>query len=491
MSDVYTDDQILAARHELWRQGVLEWKLSPPQKRMYEFWKDSEGKTTVFNCGRRVGKTYFLTVVALELCINKAGATVKFLQPEKGQIQTNVMPVMEEILLDCPADVRPVFKTQQSAYVFPNGSKIQLRGTDSGSHEKLRGDNAHLCLIDEAAFLKAPLTYIIRSILAPATLRTFGKIILSSSTPVDPDHDFLKYMATAESKNNCFKVTTMDALHEHEKVNDDRLTRQMLDTLIEEYPLGVNDPEFKRECLNELLIDGSKAIIPEFTDDIMSDIVTEWRRPPFCDKYVSMDIGFKDLTFVIFGYYDFLNGMTVIEDELIINGPEMTTDKLAEAIMQKEHSLWTDPLTNEFDEPHMRVCDNNLILINDLRRLHGLNFIPTKKDNKEAQINNLRMEVSQMQLVINPRCEQLIKHLKYGTWDKSRQSFSRSPDSGHFDGIDALVYLIRNINKSHNPYPPGYNVGFLGNASDIFVRPGHAPDNNDHSDFLKLFKTKK
>ena len=490
----YTEDEILEARHRLWRQGNLQWKLSPPQKRMYEFWKGITSKTMVLNCGRRIGKTYLLTILALEQALNHPKSTIKFLQPQKGQVQTNVMPIMDTILEDCPMELRPKFKTAGSAYVFANGSRIQLGGTDNNSHEKLRGDDAHLCLIDEAGFLSAPLSYIVRSILAPATMRTKGKIILSSSTPTDTEHDFLKYMESAKLKNSFFAVTTKDALVEHEKVNDPLFTRDMYDTLVEEYPSGEADEEFRRECLNELVTDGTRAVVPEFSEDIKKELIVEWKRPIFCDKYVSMDVGMKDLTVVLFGFYDFENAVTVIEDEIVINGPELTTQKLAELIREKENNLWYDPVTSEFDPPYMRVADNNnLILLNDLNRLHGILFVPTRKDDKHAQVNLLRMEVSSFRLYINPRCTTLIHHVGHAQWNSKRDSFTRSPDSGHYDAVDALIYFIRNIQKERNPFPPGYKHSKLGNSNKLFIRPNYVPEGEPSykSQITRMFKIRK
>ena len=491
----YTEEQILEARHRLWRKGQLEWKLSPPQKRMYEFWhNDVKGKTFVLNCGRRVGKTYFLTILALEQCIKNPKSTVKFLQPQKGQVQTNVMPVMDAILQDCPIDMRPRFKTNGTVYDFPNGSKIQLGGTDNGSHEKLRGDDAHLCLIDEAGFLNAPLSYIMKSILVPATMRTRGNIILSSSTPTDTEHDFLKYMESSKIRGNFFTVTTKECLEEHEKINDDRFTRDMYDELVEEYPLGEADEEFRRECFNELVMDGTKAVVPEFDKDRQAEIVAEWKRPIFCDKYVSMDIGVKDLTVVLFGYYDFEHAVTVIEDEIVINGPELTTDRLVEMIRQKEYDLWYDPVTSEFDPPYMRVADNNnLILINDLQVKHGITFLITRKDDKHAQVNQLRMDINNFRLYINPRCKTLVHHLSHAQWDKKREKFTRSPDSGHYDAVDALIYMLRNIQKERNPFPPGYRTSQLGSSNDVFIKPGYEePDHDAYKQQVRrIFKVRK
>jgi hypothetical protein len=324
-------------------------------------------------------------------------------------------------------------------------------------------------------------------------MRTFGKIILSSSTPADADHEFIKYMESSKMRGTFFEVTTKRCLEEHEEENNTLFTRAMYQSLVEEYPLGEGDEEFRRECLNEVITDGARSVVPEFNEKLKEQIVAEWKRPAFCDKYVAMDIGFEDLTVILFGFYDFDNDVVVVEDEIVINGPEMTTDILAEKIQQKEYDLWYNRMTNELESPYIRVADNNNpILLNDLRRLYGINFVPTAKDNKLAQVNNLRIEIGSYKIYINPRCKTLIHHLTHAKWNKSRDKFTRSPDSGHYDACDALIYLIRNVQKDKNPYPPGYRRSLLGKPGNIFVRPDYVSDEPDYKDqFAKLFKVRK
>jgi hypothetical protein len=198
----------------------------------------------------------------------------------------------------------------------------------------------------------------------------------------------------------------------------------------------------------EFVTDDTRAIIPEFTADAEKDIVCEVERPGFFDPYVSMDIGFIDLTAVLFGYWDFELGILVIEDEYVLN--KMTTDQLARGIRAKEERLWNGK------KPYMRISDTDLIVIGDLTVLHDLNFISTQKDNKEAAINQVRLLVNDRRIKINPRCRVLISHLRHGVWNKNRTRFDRSADHGHFDCVDALAYMIRNLDRSHNPFPSQY-----------------------------------
>lgn len=486
---ILTDEDIREARARLWEKGILHWKLDVTQKKLYDFFHGKTDKTIVVNASRRLGKSFFLLVLALEQCIQKPKSIVKFIQPETGMIRKNINPDFEEMLLDCPADLRPKFMTQDSMWVFPNGSKIHLVGTDNGNYDKLRGSNAHLALIDEAGFCN-DLAHIIKSILIPTTTLTRGRIVLSSTTPPDPNHEFIAYMQLAESNGTLIRKTILDAVEDHKNEEVPRITQEIIADIIKSYINGIDDEGFRTEYLCEVIYNSSDAVLPEFTKEIQQDTVVEWPTPPFCDKYVSMDIGFQDLTVVLFAYWDFDHAVLVVEDEYVINGPEMTTKRLATDIMEKEEKLWRNKLTGEYEKPYIRVSDNNLILLNDLQREYGLTFLPTDKQNKDAYINMLRNMISNRQIIVKPNCKTLISHMKLATWDKSRKSFKRSGDNGHFDAVDSLAYLVRNLDMSRNPYPRGYNMTRMGNRDNLFLNPNYDEQNEKYSKFKKLFERK-
>lgn len=489
----YTDEEIKEARYKLWLQGNLYWKLDPVQKRAYNFLKESKQKVSVLNISRRIGKSYLLTIIAIEFCLKNPKSIVNFLQPEQKMIKNNLSPIMDKILQDCPNEVRPVFHVNDATWKFPNGSVIRLAGTDNGNHNKLRGSDSHICMIDEAGFVKAKLSEIIQSIFIPSTSLTKGKIILSSTTPIEQTNEFMKFMERAELNGSLFRMNIYEALEIHKTLKNPRFTEVILnEEILAAYPDGDRSEEFRREYMNELITDGSSSIIPEFTPEVQKECITQWIRPPYCDRYVAMDVGFKDLTVVLFAYYDFENAITVIEDELVINGPKMTTDLLANLIKSKEKELWTDTVTNEFIPPTIRISDNNLIVINDLARLHALYFIPTQKDNKDAAINNVRMDIAACKIIVNPKCTTLINHLKFGVWDSQRKDFKRSADGAHYDALAALSYLMRNINKNKNPFPKDYafRQKIKGASSGFYARNSQQQVQNE-SIYYKMMNMKR
>ena len=455
----------LAATNQLWRNGMLSFKLDPTQKELYNLFYNSKHRIMTWLLSRRQGKTYTLSVLALEQCIRKPNSVVKFVSPTKLQVNNNVRPILRQLLEDCPEDIKPEFRQKDYIYYFKNGSEIQLAGSDAGHAEKLRGGDSDIWFVDEAGSC-SDLTNVVKSILLPTTLITNGKGVLASTPPKEADHDFLKYIEEADLRGSLIKKT----------INDNpRITPEQKQELIDELG-GPNTEETRRELYCELIKDSTTSVIPEFDTELEKKIVKEWPRPPFFDAYEGMDTGGKDLTVVLYGYFDFRANKVIIEDETVINfqNKDMNIEYLVKEINKKERELWTNPISGEYKHPNIRVSDVSYILTQEIynqsRKLfpveQGISFQVAKKDDADAMINFLRIMIGNGQIIIHPRCVTLIRHLKNVRWDKQRKKFARSADDGHYDAVEALKYLVRTIEYKKNPYPAHYQM----NMSGLFVR---------------------
>lgn len=436
---------VASARKLLWHQGILSWILHDVQKELYNSYTDCKDKIIVWNCSRRLGKSYTLCTIALEVCLKTPNALVKYCCAKQKDAKNIIRPLIREIIETCPEELKPEYKTQEGAWVFPNGSRIELTGLDGGRAESVRGGSSHLCIIDEAGLVN-DLPYIITSIILPTTSTTRGKVILASTPPKSPNHPFItRYLNKARIEGNLVTKT----IYDNPNIDKDEFNK-----LVEESG-GLESIDFQREYLCKIITDQDSAIIPEFSK-VKENIIREWDRQPFYDSYASMDIGMKDLTIVLFAWWDFIASKLIIEDEFVINGQRFNTNTLADGIKKKEEELFTDKITGEKKDPYLRISDNNLIVIKDLWDLHGLRFIPTRKDDADAALNKVRIMIQNEQIIINPKCKTLIMHLEAGIWNKSKTSFERSADMGHFDAIDSLKYLVRNVLISKNPFPANY-----------------------------------
>jgi hypothetical protein len=209
-----------------------------------------------------------------------------------------------------------------------------------------------------------------------------------------------------------------------------RIDREEKLKLIEELG-GLSSESTQRELYCRMIKSKTNSVVPEFTDEKIPEIVQDLPVPPFYDAYVSMDLGYKDWTVILFAYYDFRLDRVVIQDEIITYGTEMYLDKLGGQIIAKEKQLWTNAITGELIKPRKRVSDHNLIAINEIKKAtnYQIHFEMADKEGKHASINNLRMMVNANKISINPRCVTLIRHLKNAKWASTtaKDTFARCP----------------------------------------------------------------
>lgn len=377
----------------------------------------------------------------------------KKFQPEYEQFHSKESLEFEKITIGQP------YEEMTYDIEIDNKSHLYILGSGLVTH------NSSLILVDEAGFC-SDLDDVIRSVLIPTTTHTGGKVILATTPPEDSDHDFYNFMEEAEMEGLLSKFT----------IDDNPIISQEMKQQIEKKMGGRNSIKFRREYLVECIRDSAKTVIPEFTSELEEEIVSEYPVPPHFDAYVAMDLGGKDLTAVLFALYDFRGDKVYIQDELIMDFTQENNNlqTLCQKILKKEETLWTDIYTNEKKKPHAHISDIDYIAIKEITRIsHGqLNFTITKKDDLASAINNVRIMLENKKIIIDPKCQVLLRHLRNVKWksENNKTVFSRSTDNGHYDAVSALIYLIRNINFKRNPYPANY--GTTTNIGDMFYVPG-------------------
>lgn len=447
------------ARWELWRMGDLSWKLKGCQVDLYNAITDQSDDVSVGLCSRRIGKSTTALVAQVESCIQHPLIITKHACPTQKMVKEMIYPALRVIFHDAPPEfsLDKLWIASEGKLIFPNGSMITIAGTDGNNADNLRGAYCHIAVADEAGFMD-DLDYVIRSILLPQTDTTGGKLILLS-TPnyYNPVHEFhTEYVFPYEASGKLVKFTLFDS----PMVNDKERAK-----IIARYKTGVDDPKFRCEYLVEVPRSTEHTVFSEFYQN-KKNIITEENMtiPQFCDTYVGGDVGVRDLTAYIFAYYNFKEATLYIMDEWIMNGTEMTTEHIANAIKTKEE-LHFKHENGARIYPLRRIMDNELKLITDLNRLHGINFMATKKDNLAAAVNEVKIMLQDNRIKIHPRCKHLIYHLENAQWKKNHvgRELDHLPDSidgdikgGHCDAAMALVYLVRNILFNHNPYPENH-----------------------------------
>lgn len=425
-----------------WRAGDLTYKLRPVQLLMYKAIKSGMWLKFVLNCSRRIGKSYLLCIIAIECCLRVQDAQVRFAAPTQKMLRKIILPIMREICKDAPEEMRPVWKSADSMYFFPSkNAELHLSGCNNGHDENLRGTAAHMAIVDEAGIVKA-LRYLVNDILMPQLLTTNGILLMASSAPRTPAHEFCEYAQESMVKGNYAEFD----------IHQSGYSADTISKFCEEAG-GPNSTTWLREYLCKFVVDSQFAIIPEWRGEFEA-VVERDEFFRFYHKYAGMDLGVRlDFTAVLFGFYEFKKARLVIEDEFVMKGPDMTTDKLVKDIRDKERALWdTLPV-------YRRISDNdNPLLIQDMATLHNISFLPVQKDTLEAMVNELRLLVNQGRLYVNPKCKQIVGCLRYGIWDDNRKKFARSVTYGHFDALAALIYLVRYLDTASNPIPTNLNI---------------------------------
>jgi hypothetical protein len=463
-------------KDELWRRGELSFLCHPVQKEMREiYYSAPKHSLPVWLNSRQLGKTWTLCVLALEEALRKPNSIVKIITDTKVHAKNIFIPKFNELLETCPVEIKPEFKANEYLYAFYNGSQIQLAGTDNKHYERLRGQTTTAAFIDEAGFC-SDLEDVVNSVLIPTTTHTGGKIVLSSTPPKDYDHPFINFMEKAE----------MEGLLTKKTIDDNPLLSKEQIHIIEKQMGGRNSEQFRREYLCEILKLSTDSALPEVNDELLEKIVKVWPKPAHYDTYASMDLGFQDMTAVLFGYYDFRKDKLVIEDEIPFDFKQkgQTIRQLVISIQAKEEELWNNPVTNEIRKPLKRVSDINHIVTNEIRAYApDLNFSVPLKDDKKAAVNNLRVMLVNEKIIINPKCQTLIRHLKNVKWTKKGDEFARSVDDSHYDFVDALIYMMRSINYKKNPYPHGYGMDLR--EEDVFIANPRSFQKSDNRDVFR------
>ncbi len=440
---ITADDIRSAVIEEFWHRNSLAYLLHSAQLKIDQIFSQTIGQLFVGNCSRQFGKSFWAVTKAIECARSGPKKQIRYGAAFQTDLVEFIIPAFEKVLEDCPDHLAPSFLRGRNTFIFPNGSRIKLVGVDKNPNG-LRGNSLDLVILDECGFIEK-LEYIYKSVIIPATThRPNCKIILISTPPSTPAHPFIDFVERALAEG-CYAEFN---IFQNPLIGPEDIERLMRESG------GSHSTTWRREYLCELITDQELQIIPEWKDSYVMEVAQDTYYG-FYHKYVGMDLGVKDKTANIYGYYEFLKARLVIEHETEMSGAQMNTELLAGQIRAVETDLWGEK------PPYRRISDNNNpLLLLDLTSIHGLSFISTGKDQLHAMINELRLFIQAGQLIIHPRCKMLIGCLKFGVWNLKRTEFARSSTYGHFDHLAALVYLVRNLLRNTNPIPVDFQKAY-------------------------------
>ena len=470
-----------SARHQLWRHGDLSWldhhgtsrahyqacrRLGLRDGTRQRDWAPrgqvqlgeqieaayARGiRRFVGEIGRRWGKSHKLLARAMQRCLRTPGARIPYAASTSKSVEEFIAPIAREIASTAPSDMRPELVSGEVR--FPNGSRIPLQGCDDQHKaDNLRGPAAHEAIVDEAAFIPAALLeYIVESVLKFQLGTTDGMMLIFSSAADTPAHYFVGLCERAQRVGAYMHATIYDG----PMLTPVAIARLCAPDALDPDSIAAGEASsaWQREALARNVVDSVRAIVPEFDVAAQSAIVRSTPMPSHYHAYVVGDLGYIDLTVVLFAYYHFDDAVIVVEDELVLE--RSTSDVIQAGVDRIEALRFAQGCV---DKPR-RTIDAAPITRADMARAgeaadHA--WQPPRKIDKEASVNALREAVRLRKIRIDPRCAVTLHHLRAGIWNRARTDFDRSEGLGHFDAIDALRYLVREVApyRNLNPHPP-------------------------------------
>jgi len=426
-----------------WRVGDLSLLQKPIQFRLDKAWKhaqSSDNRLFVIHISRQVGKSYYALMKCVEKCLQTPGARCVCVAHVEKRLQEYLKPIITQVLESCPRDICPKYVNE--SLQFQNGSEILLASDANKAFFSQRGQKYHLIVLDEFAFYKSP-KELLWSVLYPTTKETNGKILITTTSPESPAHYFNELVLMAQAVGWYFKATIYD---------DETSSPEEIESLRK----GCLDEEaWLREFMCVLgVANRAKLIIPDFQEDFVKELDEATPSFPYYLTHEAMDFGTSDKTLVLFAKYIHDQEVVYIQDELKLEGSEVTTDRLSKDIKDKEDAIWKG------EQIYRRIADtDNAIARQTLSSLYGQHFVPVKKKQLKEMVDKVRRWMKGGRIVIHPRCKLLIATLKGGLWaDDSRKEFARTELLGHCDAIAALCYLMRHMDDVTDPVPAFVDV---------------------------------
>lgn len=495
-ADVGSAELVAAA----WRTGHLRWLLDAHQRIVYDkikAWEENPPDSVelgalydsvfVIDIGRRWGKSWLCLLILIEWALQRPNAFITYATAEKQQIRNIILPIFRKLITTCPQDTRPEYRgssegMEQGLY-FPNGSIIKLVGVDKDP-DRLRGQASDGGCFSEAAHMKDLEESVSGIFLPQFQRRPWARLLLESTAPTEPDHDFDRVFIPDAEKRGAYVFGTIDdnlAISPEEKRKAIREAG------------GMDSPRCKREYYGIRVRDPERVLVPEF--DMERHVVTNVDVPPYAHGYVGIDPGMRDMLGVVWAYWDFERAKLVVQRSYAERN--VTTTPVADLIKRVERDLWHRPANDNSKQlaandndpslkywngrrympnPYLRVSDTELRLIGDLVREHGISVAPTPKDDAEAMLYSLRNAFLGNKIEIAADSGPLAIQLKRGMWNENRTDWERTDTLGHLDCVAALIYLWRNVVRTLNPYPPSMPVG---SADKILILPWHQRPEKD------------
>lgn len=517
-----TDEELIEAN---FRAGDLSYQLFPHQLVVYEMYRAFEQRVLaglndgppifVLDCARRWMKTYLVCLIKGEDCLRRPGSSHTYATAIEQDIGEIIIPIFDLIFEDAPDDCKPAYRTTKNGlnagFFFPNGSVLKLVGVDK-KPKGMRGRWSDGFALTEAAFF-AGLVGPVSKILHQFQRRPWACMIMESSAPEDPDHDFDEVFVPDAKRRGAYVFQTID--------DNLTLTEEQRRKYYSEAAV-ISVAEADRELYGKRSRNFDTVVIPEFNADVH---VREVDLPKHGRAFTVADPGWRHMFGVVHAIYDFDRALLIIQSSWAKRNAG--SHHAAAAIAAREYHLWgkwphtrmkriplestgddegwrdllrhdeyarlADPLyemaqipreqrpdyenypgrwvrddipqhftywdsqAHEFrTNPAARSSDTDRQLIVSMDVHYGLEFEGVHKTELRTMVNTARNWHSQGRVVYLPGAGPVIDHVRAGRWAKDRIHFAEHRAHAHFDVLAAEIYLIKLVeqHEQYMPHPP-------------------------------------
>ena len=407
----------------LLRDTLFDW-----QKKVY----DSNSKKKTMLCGRRSGKSFVVTRLALKHCIENP--------PVINGIKKNRHAIIMGLTLEKTAAIYwenlkeaikqahiNVAKIDNSNYsvLFPNGNDLSLSGNNSkAEREKLRGKDLSFVAMDEMQSMQG-LYYLINDVIGPMLKGTNGELVLLGTAPLyagTPWEDAIR-----KDTYEHFHATMAD----NPSIPD---YNNALEQVLVENKWTKDNITFRREYLGEIAYDTNRLIYGrrKYYESIPKDF-----KPVCC--YIGADYGWSDCSSFMPIIID-AKGQGYLVDEFKEN--HVPASKLVErmkTITDKIHKDWNIPMENI----HIVQDTSHQMIGQDFYNEGVVNLQNAYKLEQNSQIARVAEALEIGDLLIKEQgwfdleCDEFV--WQYNE-EKGQIIYKIDDDAFHGDAVDAVQY---------------------------------------------------
>jgi hypothetical protein len=384
--------------------------------------------------------------------LQKPGSLNLFVTITRDNARLIVWPELKKLNDECKLDIK--FNEVQLEAVFPNGSRILLRGCkDRPSIERFRGPKYNRVFIDECGAFPPYLKNLYQEAIRPGTVDYDGEIIFSGTPGIAWQGFWFELTGPADDP----RTTRPHPVFEWTMLENPHIPHaaRVIEEIRKENGWDEDHPTYLREYFGKWIEDEGDLVFPFNT--LLNGISVLPERDPYTHqrygwRYVlGVDYGFVDATgFVLDAFCPELPEIYTVRSW---KQDEMISGELAQQIRAVEA---------EFGEIRV-VMDYGAAkgIAEELTRRFGIQIIPAEKRDRAANIRLLRSE-----LLANDRRKLVIGALPDGSgpndalmdewavlrWDDRHEDIA---DGQEDHCADAKLYADRYCRHyTHTPIEP-------------------------------------